>query len=348
MSAVIVVALCALLGGAVDPTSARATNTRNLRLLDEGEAALQEGAAALAFQKALAVDESERRLDRPRFLLLRGRSRIQLGLDAEGAADLAAARPGVAVAQRLDLDVELATVWRRLGRFDACADILLDHPLPSLADRGAVLAATCLRGTSRAALAHEVLGGRSGDEAVLLRARVRLEDHLPRLARDDVAGLIKNRDLLDDDAVRGLARDFDAAGDHRFADVLRNLIAVRSPETTAGGRARRRSAEEGPTLRHRDLPLIDEGQRLRARLTLLVDDQAWDQVVALLPRLRAAHWLDDDDVRYAAAWALFATGDLDGAAAVLDGITGAAAFARATEMRAALLACRQTEERCPR
>jgi len=344
MRVIVVVILCALLGGAVDPTSARATNSRNLRLLDEGEAALQAGAPALALEKALAVDESERRLDRTRFLLLRGRSRIRLGLDSDGAADLAAARPGVPADTRIDFDAELAAAWRSLGRFDACADVLLEHPLPMLSDAAAVLAATCLRGTTRAGLAHDVLATRTTHEAALLRARVCLEDHLPRLARQDVADLVND---LDDASLIGFARDFDAAGDSSFATVLRNIVAVRSPDSSPGGRARRASRDEAPVAA-RDLPLLPDAQRLRARLTLLVEEQAWERVVALLPRLRASRWLDDDDVRYAAAWALFVTGDPDSADAVLDGITGAGAFARATEMRAAMLACREAEERCPR
>ena len=83
----------------------------------------------------------------------------------------------------------------------------------------------------------------------------------------------------------------------------------------------------------------------------------------LAPRLRAAgllgsHGAGDhaeahDDVAYAVAFAATAIGNFDVAEAALDAVTTSAGFTRATELRAAIAACRAAspdtqETRCPR
>lgn len=314
---------------AVDPGSARAIAARNNHLLDDSAAALADAHAALALERLLSVNEDDRRLDRRRFLTLRGRARLALGIVDAGAADLDEVRRAALPAVDRALNVLLASAWRDLGRFDDCADVLAGSG--DLDDDGAVLRASCLRGTTRRGAAHDALVGHDGAAARELRARLLLEDGLPRAARVDVAALV---DVVDDDGVAAFAAGFRAAGDVAFARVLDDVVAARR------GRAPAPSATRAALS-------LDERARLRVRLAGLVAAQHWEELAALQQRARAAGYLDDDDVRYAVAWALFVTGDLDGADRALDGVVTPTGFRKASELRAALLACRASEDRCP-
>jgi hypothetical protein len=373
-----VITAVALLAGAVDPTSARAIAHRNEELLSSGEAALADGDAATALARALAVNAADRRLSHARHLLLRGRARARLGLADDAARDLRAARAGLAPTDERTPQIgrEIATVERSRGAFDACADelIAVERSAP-LSDDDAVLLATCLRGTSRATDAHDVLRGRTANAARSLRARALLEDGLPLLAREDVAVLLPGLAAAD---LLAFAQAFRTAGDVRYARALVDAAVARFPEDVDVAAALA-AADDGGTRAARAAWLVDgladrlrldgrapaawraalsgdDAGRLRARLALLVDDRSWDRVVALAPRLRAAG-LVDDEVAYALSFAAFSVGQLDDADAALDGVASAAGFARATELRAAIAACRaavladdpeEKERMCPR
>ncbi len=385
---------------ATDPTSARAVAGRNERLIVEGEAALENNDGPTALARALVVDDDDRRLDRPRLLLLRGRARALVGLANDAVADLRAARDATAATGATGggsvkvpgLGREIAVQERARGAFDACADELalefgdglIDAPIT---DDDALLWATCLRATSRRPLAHDVLVGHDGPALGRLRATMLLEDGLPRLARHDVAALV---DSLTVDELVAFARAFRSQGDPDFADGLVDAALARFPDdavvadvaTTAATavnadasaalvrRAALVSGGHADGLRSVGLPgaawraiLLSSGtDRLRQRLALLVDARAWERVVLLAPRLRAAGLLTadtgtndnhTDDVVYAIAFANAATGRLDDAEAALDGVSTNAGFTRATELRAAIAACRMAgtddqETRCPR
>ena len=374
---------------ATDPTSARAVAGRNERLIVEGEAALENNDGPTALARALVVDDDDRRLDRPRLLLLRGRARALVGLANDAVADLRAARDATAATGATvggsvkvpGLGREIAVQERARGAFDACADELAaefgDAPIN---DDDALLWATCLRATSRRPLAHDVLVGHDGPPVRRLRATMLLEDGLPRLARQDVSAMVD--DLAVDDLL-AIARAFRSQGDSDFAAGLVDAALARFPDdglvadvaatavnADASAALMRRAAlvsgGHPDALRSVGLPgaawraaLLSSGSdRLRQRLALLVDARAWERVVLLAPRLRAAGLLKNDtgtgdDVAYAIAFANAATGRLDDAEAALDGVGTSAGFTRATELRAAIAACRaagpdQQETRCPR
>ncbi|MBM4281974.1 MAG: hypothetical protein FJ137_14850 [Deltaproteobacteria bacterium] len=357
----LLVAVAVLVAAAVDPASARAVARRNEEMLAQGEAALARGDAHAALTSALAVTTSDRRLARPRHLLLRGRARAASGLADDAVADLRAARADLDDGAPVWVTVtrEIARVERSRAAFDACADELLaaERRAPA-GDDDAVLLATCLRGTTRTAQAHDALDARVSAEARSLRARIRLEDGLPRLARQDVEALATT---LPVHALLSFATAFRAAGDAQFAGALVDAAVARAPDdpevaaaladAAPGGAGALRAARVQPGLAERlriegktrdawNAALIDDGgARLRNRLALLVEERAWDRVRSLAPRLRASG-LFDDDAAYAVAYAALATGHLDEADAALDVTSGAAAFARATELRAAVAACR--------
>ncbi len=373
----VTVALALTLGGTVDPTSARAVARRNLTLLGEAEAALAAGDGPRALERALALDLNDRRLPRARALLVRGRARAAAGLLDVALDDLRAGRAAVADDQSLrrTVTLEIAGHERARGAFDTCADELM--AAGALSDDDAVLLATCLRGTARRALAHDAVAERTGDAARLLRARIRLEDGLPRLARDDVAALA---DVLAADDLLGFSRAFTAAGDADFARRLIDVAVARFPDDAGAARALVGAGPVGGadgatrttraalvadglagSLRDVDRPRDawwatlgeDDDQRLRHRLAFLVDARDWERVWLLAPRLQARGLLDDD-AAYAIAWAAFALRQLDDADAALGAMTSAAGFTRATELRAAIATCRAArhtedeERRCPR
>lgn len=367
-----------LLAGAIDPTSARATARRNEELLTSGEAALAAGDAATALARALAVNVGDRRLVRTRHLLLRGRARARLGLADEAVVDLVAARDALAPTdpQNNVIGRELAVVQRSRGAFDACADELLAvERAERLIDDDAVLLATCLRATSRATLAHDVLQGRTSMSARSLRARALLEDGLPLSARADVDVLLP--DLAASDLL-AFARAFGAAGDHAYERALVDAAVARFPDDVdvaaalagvdGGGSRAARAAwlVDGLSDRLRLDGRVhdawtaalsdDDAGRLRARLALLVDERSWERVLAVAPRLRAAG-LWNDEVAYAVSFAAFSVGRLDEADVALDGVASASGFARATDLRGAIAACRaallghdptEKERACPR
>ncbi|MDP2345098.1 MAG: hypothetical protein Q8O67_29405 [Deltaproteobacteria bacterium] len=392
MNVVVVISL--MLSGAVDTTSTGAIARANARLLDEAGLLLGRGQHSPALERLIDVDERDRRLDRERFLWLRGRGHCGIGSDALCLRDLAAARqqrssrPGAL--PDTSLNVELATVARRLGQFDICVSVL-DEILGVVNDDVALLLAVCLRATAvpagrsaaphgdaeagsrrsgplragpagrsaaphgdaeagsrrsgplRAgpARAHDVLAGRATSAIQALRARMLLEDGAARVARDDIAAVAGVLPLAELDAFASAVAPVDPS----FAALLGELAVARFPADAQATSLLRRTAKTttwGLQLEPSEASAVE---RLRDRLAQLVDAGAWERVRALHPRVRAAGYFDDDDVRYALAFALFSTGDLRGAEAVLD---GALQLERTIALRSALHACELAEDRCPR
>ncbi len=372
MSVALLVSLALMVGGTVDPTSARAKARRAQEALAAAEAALAAGDASAAVAAALTVDEDDRRVDVRRLRFVRGRAWLGVGDVAAAAADL---RPLLDDPPSPDsVDVirrALAAAERGLGHFDACADVLAALSAPDDDDR--VEQARCLRGTSRKALAHDVLAQRPPTSTPsptsltstpspalrLLRVSLWLEDGAPTQARADAFALATNAGVVDDKLLWSWVRAFAAAGDRVAADVLLTVLFERDDVdvdtaraaarflASAGGRARvSRAGLLEPSLAdaRRELGdvggawraglLLDGGARLRHRAALLVEAGAWDRLWQLWPRLRAAGLGGDDDVVYAVAFAAVATERLSEASALLDQIQDSGAFARATALRA--------------
>lgn len=93
--------------------------------------------------------------------------------------------------------------------------------------------------------------------------------------------------------------------------------------------------------------VIDPAKKARQRLGLLIEQEAWDQVVVLQTRLERLTLLEDPAVSYGLAYARFRTGDLDGAEVLLRGISDPKVFQLATELRAAMETCREDPGACP-
>ncbi|MEZ6187573.1 MAG: hypothetical protein R3F62_21505 [Planctomycetota bacterium] len=93
--------------------------------------------------------------------------------------------------------------------------------------------------------------------------------------------------------------------------------------------------------------LDDQAAKTRQRLSILLQREDLEQAAALEPRLSRLGLLADDDVRYALAYALFRSGELERAEDQLKGITKTELFGRATDLRKAIEAQRAREEETP-
>ncbi len=90
----------------------------------------------------------------------------------------------------------------------------------------------------------------------------------------------------------------------------------------------------------------DPEKKYRQRLAILVAMEHWDQAAGMGDALRRHGLLDNDDLRYAFAYALFKAGDYDRADQVLSGIQDSDTFRKATELRKAMEQCREAEWQC--
>ncbi len=93
--------------------------------------------------------------------------------------------------------------------------------------------------------------------------------------------------------------------------------------------------------------VMDPAKKARQRIGLLIEQGAWDQVVALEPRAVRLDLLADEPVAYGLAYARFRTGELEEAESLLRGISDPKVFALATELRGAMDACREDPGACP-
>ncbi len=90
----------------------------------------------------------------------------------------------------------------------------------------------------------------------------------------------------------------------------------------------------------------DPEKKYRQRLAILVAMEHWDRAAGMGDALRRQGLLDNDDLRYAFAYALFKAGNYDRADQVLSAIQDSDTFRKATELRKAMEKCRETSWQC--
>jgi len=93
--------------------------------------------------------------------------------------------------------------------------------------------------------------------------------------------------------------------------------------------------------------LFEQPAKLRQRLALLLDMQRFEAAAALEPRLSRLDLLaDDEELRYALAYARFRLGDFRGAERHLQRLRRPEMFERAGPLRKAMADCRAGVARC--
>lgn len=90
----------------------------------------------------------------------------------------------------------------------------------------------------------------------------------------------------------------------------------------------------------------DQSAKLKQRLALLIELSRYEQAGAMEMDLRRVGLLENEDIRYALAYALFKTGDFEGAESHLSRLTRTDLFRKAIEVRRAMADCEAEIWRC--
>jgi len=206
-----------------------------------------------------------------------------------------------------------------LGLFQAAQQIgkrLFAHPDATAADRLAV--AEGMR--------------RSGAH---LRAAALLEDARLRYPHDRATAVLLARCWLDAGKIVISARRLDAAS------MRWPKLAVEAAELY------RRAGMLNRALRT-NARVLDPARKLRQRIGLLIELERYEAAATMAPALAKQCLQRDDELRYALAYAQFRSGRHRDAQRSLHGINDADLFARATELRRVMAACKEDASRCPR
>ena len=91
---------------------------------------------------------------------------------------------------------------------------------------------------------------------------------------------------------------------------------------------------------------IDQPKKLKQRLAILIGLSRFDQAAAMEDDLKRVQLLDDEDIRYALAYAHFKTGDYAAAEAQLFFLESPENFRKATELRRVMGECEQNPWLC--
>ena len=92
--------------------------------------------------------------------------------------------------------------------------------------------------------------------------------------------------------------------------------------------------------------ISDQKVKLRQRLALLLELQRYEQAAAMDDDLRRTGLMDDEDIRYALAYAVFKVGDFDNAEIHLQKLTRPDLFRKAAELRRAIQDCSEDAWQC--
>lgn len=92
--------------------------------------------------------------------------------------------------------------------------------------------------------------------------------------------------------------------------------------------------------------ITDQQVKFRQRLALLIELQRYEQAASMDIDLRRTGLMDDEDVRYALAYAVFKVGDFDTAESHLQKLTRPDLFRKAAELRRAMQDCAQEKWKC--
>ncbi len=90
----------------------------------------------------------------------------------------------------------------------------------------------------------------------------------------------------------------------------------------------------------------DQQTKFRQRLALLLELEHYEQAASMDGDLKRVGLLEDEDVRYALAYAVFKVGDFDGAEQYLQKLTRADLFRKAAELRRAMQDCAEDAWKC--
>jgi thioredoxin-like negative regulator of GroEL len=92
--------------------------------------------------------------------------------------------------------------------------------------------------------------------------------------------------------------------------------------------------------------ITDQQVKFRQRLALLLELQRFEQAAAMEGDLLRTGLMDEEDIRYALAYAIFKSGDFDKAESHLQTLTRPDLFRKAAELRRAIQDCSEDQWKC--
>ena len=92
--------------------------------------------------------------------------------------------------------------------------------------------------------------------------------------------------------------------------------------------------------------VLDQKSKLIQRMSLQLETENYDQVLAMRNDLLRVRLLDEDEYRYVMAYAQFKVGDYRAAESMLENIKDARMFRKATELRKVMASCANEKWLC--
>jgi len=92
--------------------------------------------------------------------------------------------------------------------------------------------------------------------------------------------------------------------------------------------------------------VVDQAKKFKQRLSIFLELNRFEQAAGMERDLERVGLLDDEDIRYALAYAMFKSGDFDGTERHLQQLSRSDLFRRATELRRAMEQCAESPWMC--
>jgi len=129
------------------------------------------------------------------------------------------------------------------------------------------------------------------------------------------------------------------------ADVMRTT-AVHDPELASDAAELYKRAGWLIQALSLNASVIDQSKKLKQRLSILLELNRFEQAAGMEQDLARVGLLDDEDIRYAVAYAMFKSGDFEGTERHLQQLSRSDLFRRATELRRAMDQCAESRWMC--
>lgn len=129
------------------------------------------------------------------------------------------------------------------------------------------------------------------------------------------------------------------------ADLIDRYAMVNPALKAEAAELYRRAGLKGRALA-RNAEVVDQKVKLKQRLGILLELRRYAEVRAMRPALVRTGLIEDEDVRYALAFAQYQAGDFEASEAELKKLTKPELFRKATELRKLMADCAQERWKC--
>lgn len=150
----------------------------------------------------------------------------------------------------------------------------------------------------------------------------------------------------DQNLAKALAQVYLESGQMLAAAELMNQVALLDPTLLPEAAELYRRAGYPMQALALNARVPDSAKKLKQRIGILAELRRYEQIAGMAGALERAGLLDDEDVRYALAFAFFRGGDFEGAERHLSALTRPELFRKATELRRIMSECNDARWNC--